>query len=171
MFSTPQHGVDEENQFPFPPGEGVRKSQFPLPRWEGLGKAVFSPSPGGRGSGGGGSPPQTLRTNPLQHPFKMFNDLIVPKTQHHKPVGAETGIPLPVIRCRFGMVPAIKFDHDFSLKRDEINDKGAYRLLPAELGASDLTFPEVLPEDAFHVGCIVAKFSGLVAEGMAWFHG
>lgn len=94
--------------------------------------------------------------------FGIFENVMIPTPQNKEAATAQILIANRIVR-RFGMLPAIDFDHNPCRQAYEIDDIWADRALTSEPHASELFSPERSPKPKFGVGHTMAKLSGEVA--------
>jgi len=104
-----------------------------------------SPSPCGRGLGGGGSHFQATLSDDFEHSFNVFKDFIIPESQHNKTVRTKTDISLHIVPRIFRMLSAVKFNDNPCVEGDEVNYVCFNCLLPAKLDAFKLTVSQMPP--------------------------
>lgn len=75
-------------------------------------------------------------------------------------------VPVLVLR----MLPSVKLYDDPFVKRNEVNDIPFKRLLATEFHAFHLVVLQMLPESVFRVSKVIAQSTGLVVQGISWFH-
>ena len=78
------------------------------------------------------------RNDQLRHTVKIFEDVVVPETDHTIACDFEKCCPATVAFA-FGMLSAVSLDDQAMLLTNEINDERPDRLLTSELCAFELS--------------------------------
>jgi len=81
----------------------------------------------------------------FEHPFYVFKNLIVPKSQHSEAVPAQTSIPLFVEFLIICMLSTVKLYDNTFFKGYKVNDVCLDWLLPAELDTFKLAVSQIPP--------------------------
>ncbi len=118
--------------------------------------ALFFLSPWGEDRGEGDS----ILTHPgfqaREHSFHIAQNIIVPVSNHMIAKGLKrfgSGVILVFLRC---MLAAIKFNNQFFVMADEINNKPGHGGLPSEFQTGKLPALNVTPEQPFRL-CLVTS--------------
>lgn len=95
----------------------------------------------------------------LQDGVRLGQCLVVPEVQNPIAASLQEGCP-PAIRVSLHcMLTAVEFDHETPLGTAEVNDERPDRMLPPELGASNLTVTETGPQLALGVSLTSAQLA------------
>ena len=76
--------------------------------------------------------------NVIQNAIDLRDHLIIPIPQHVKPSSMQRRSSCLIVCDLIRMLTAIEFDHERGIKRYEVDDVGAYSMLPTKFGSRDL---------------------------------
>ncbi len=88
----------------------------------------------------------------FQHSMRFFQRVIVPKPDDPKTHRFKTRRSLGVAHHLLGMLAAVQFHYQFSLKADEINDVRRDRMLSPKLESAEVAILQMQPQPRFGVG-------------------
>ena len=88
----------------------------------------------------------------LEHGIGLFQRVIIPKPDHPKAFRFETSRSLGIAINLFGMLPAIEFHYQLSLKANEVNDVRWNRMLAPKFESTEVAVFQMQPEPQFRVG-------------------
>ena len=88
----------------------------------------------------------------FQHSIRLFQRIVIPKPDYAKPHRFKTRRSLGVARKLLGMLAAVQFHYQFSLKADEINDVRRDRMLSPKLESAEVAILQMQPQPQFGVG-------------------
>ena len=88
----------------------------------------------------------------FQHSIRLFQRVIVPKPDNAKPHRFKPSCSLSIAHSLLGMLAAVQFHDQFSLKADEVNDVRRDRMLSPKLESADVAILQMQPQPRFGVG-------------------
>ena len=94
--------------------------------------------------------------NRFKHATYIFEDIIIPESQHGKAVAAQAVVPFGIVLTAFRMLTAIELDNQFWGKRDKVGDISFDGLLPTKFQPGKLAVPKMPPKLAFSIGGVVS---------------
>ncbi len=88
----------------------------------------------------------------FQHSIRFFQRVMVPKPDYAKTHRFKTRCSLSIAHSLLGMLAAVQFNYQFSLKADEINDVRRNRMLSPKLESAEVAILQMQPQPRFGVG-------------------
>ncbi len=100
--------------------------------------------------------------NLLQHSFSLRQHLVIPKAQGGETRLAHEGLTLLVLRKSviFVVLSSVKLNDHAGFQTGEICEVRTDGALPAKLQTQQLAITQVLPEQDFSVGLVMAQLPG-----------
>ena len=108
-----------------------------------------------------------LLKNSFENALKIGQNVVIPKPDDVVPAFFKSRCALVVRGGAFAMLPAIDFNHQFSVQSDEVDYKSRKRDLPFEFYAIELTRAKSRPEQALGFGGISAEPAGVPSHRLS----